>query len=156
PLDEGFYVRGGKRFTVEPCVWIFAGTERPKRRENQPKSFKGSDFESRLSAEPFDLIVNTKEPKTAMEVQIEDVYLRASLLHSLFADVKYVDRTVLNVFHRLPVGWKTRDLKQFVRSFTDIQDSMVLEKNIPFGWLNERGANFSPSRPPELDLDEIE
>ena len=29
PIEEGVYVRAGKTFPIDPCVWIFAGTEKP-------------------------------------------------------------------------------------------------------------------------------
>ena len=45
PLEDGTYVQGGKTFHLDPCAWIFAGTEDPWRGDTE----KGSDFLSRLS-----------------------------------------------------------------------------------------------------------
>jgi hypothetical protein len=27
PLEDGVYMRGGNRFRIDPCIWIFAGTK---------------------------------------------------------------------------------------------------------------------------------
>lgn len=63
PLEDGVYLRGGRRFELKPCVWMFAGTpdavahrggephERPSatHREERTQKEKLDDFESRLS-----------------------------------------------------------------------------------------------------------
>lgn len=69
PLEEGVYVRAGKTFHIDPCVWVFAGTERPLKKnvkdkkgvndeENTDKSIKASDFESRLTIPPLSIKID--------------------------------------------------------------------------------------------------
>ncbi|MFZ1005530.1 MAG: AAA family ATPase, partial [Candidatus Sulfotelmatobacter sp.] len=99
PLEEHVYVRAGKTFHIDPCVWVFAGTERPMSQKGaeHDKSDKASDFESRLTLPPVDLKVGS-----ASEDQVEKVYLGVSLLRKAFPDVRWVSKKVLQAFHSLP------------------------------------------------------
>ncbi len=118
PLEEHVYVRAGKTFHIDPCVWVFAGTERPMSQKGaeHDKSDKASDFESRLTLPPVDLKVGS-----ASEDQVEKVYLGVSLLRKAFPDVRWVSKKVLQAFHSLPRDLEAREIKHFVESFVDIQ-----------------------------------
>lgn len=140
PIELGQFVRGGKTFYIDPCAWVFAGTERPVRpggEAHQDRTDKGSDFESRLSREPLDFKINKDNLAEVAEAQVEKVYLGVALLRSVFPDVRKVSQKVLQVFHMLPVHLGARDVERFVRSFSDIQYGVVLSKNVPAGWFEE-------------------
>jgi hypothetical protein len=137
PLEESIYVRAGKTFHVDPCIWVFAGTERPHKPEEGPqrdKTTKASDFESRLSIPPLNIKFDDKEKD---EARIEGVYLGAVLLKSMFPDVRKVSEKVLTVFHNLYPTLETRGLRHFVKSFVDIQYGEIVSKNVPTKWLKE-------------------
>jgi hypothetical protein len=133
PLEEGVYVRAGKTFHIDPCVWVFAGTEPPvsRRRGRRNKADKASDFVSRLSIEPLDLKLNFRvRPQEEAEARVERVYLGVSMLRSEFPDVRKVSEKVLKAFHALPADLEARETKHFVKSFTDIQYGEVRVRNI--------------------------
>jgi hypothetical protein len=159
PLEEGVYVRAGKTFHIDPCVWVFAGTERPSpiSELHGDKSDKASDFESRLTLGPLDLRI--KDPsKEEAEARIEKVYLGVSLLRSAFPDVRKVSKKVLQAFHTLPPNLEARELQHFVKAFFDIQYGTVKAKNIPkerFKQLCGNTKNWSDQPEEETDMIEI-
>lgn len=159
PLEEGVYVRAGKTFHIDPCVWVFAGTEHPSPTTelHWDKSDKASDFESRLTLGPLDLRI--KDPsKDEAEARIEKVYLGVSLLRSAFPDVRKVSKKVLQAFHTLPPNLEARELQHFVKSFFDIQYGAVKSKNIPkerFKQLCGNIKNWSDQPEEEIDMIEI-
>ncbi len=53
PLEDGYYLRGGIKFLIQPCIWLFAGTALPT--PEICADSKGSDFISRLSFGEVDL-----------------------------------------------------------------------------------------------------
>ena len=134
PLEQGVYVRAGKTFHIEPCVWVFVGTERPSLdgTSNSDKSQKASDFESRLTLGPLDLRTRIKPGSLREnEARVEKVYLGVSLLRSVFPDVGFISEKVLNAFHSLPPELQARELKHFVQAFRNIQYGEVRAKNVP-------------------------
>ena len=137
PLEEHVYVRAGKTFHIDPCVWVFAGTERPSStgRKGRDRSEKAADFENRLTLEPQDL--KAGDPG---EEQVEHVYLGAALLRNAFPDVRQVSEKVLKVFFELKPELVARDIRHFVDSgFTGIQYGKVTSHNI----VHERLKNVS-------------
>lgn len=142
PIEEGVYVRGGKTFHIDPCVWVFAGTERSVK-ENDPlrdKSTKASDFESRLTIPPLDIKIDVTREMN--ELRTEKVYLGVTLLRSVFPDVRKVSGKVLEVFHGLRPDLEVRELANFVKSFIDIQYGEVLARNVPTIWLEEHQSGI--------------
>jgi hypothetical protein len=133
PLEEGVYVRAGKTFHIDPCVWVFAGTESPTSKEESKsdKSDKASDFLSRLTLEPLDLKIRANDDYERNEARVEKIYLGVSLLRSIFPDVRRVSIKVLRAFHTLPPELEARELKNFVRYFTSIRYGEVRANNIP-------------------------
>lgn len=113
PLEDGQYVRDGKEFQLDPCIWIFAGTRDPSSERRSQSSAqrgtglsddarnkKGSDFVSRLTAFPFkfgyEVIdpTNFKTPEAQL-ARLENVYAGVALIKRLFPDVDQVSEAVL-------------------------------------------------------------
>jgi ATPase family associated with various cellular activities (AAA) len=140
PLEGDVYVRAGKTFHIDPCVWVFAGTEQPTSQPDatRDKSDKASDFESRLTLPPLDLKVGS-----ASEDQVEKVYLGVSLLREVFPDVRRVSKKVLQAFHTLPRNLEARKIKHFVESFVDIQYGEVRARNLNMDRFRELCENVS-------------
>ncbi len=140
PLEEEVYVRAGKAFHIDPCVWIFAGTERPVKEgdEKRNSSTKASDFESRLTLPPFDLKINMKNTVEQNEARVEKVYLGVSLLRKEFPDVRRVSERVLELFHFFNPDLQVREIEHFVKAFTNIQYGDVLVNNVPVKWLEKQ------------------
>jgi hypothetical protein len=133
PLESGRYVRGGKSFQIDHCVWIFAGTKHPK--TESPRSAKASDFLSRLTIrQPLELAIPVKSQGVA---RLEKVYLGAALLQSEFSDVTKISQKVLRAFHDVSWDLEFRELQHFVRAFSHIQYSKVSSKNVPEDRLEE-------------------
>jgi hypothetical protein len=140
PIEAGQYMRAGKTFHIRPCVWVFAGTEHgPAATNTSPNSGvqstqKWSDFQSRLSHEPYRFKVDHDDATQVEEAQLEKVYLGVSLLRVAFPDVRKVTEKVLRAFDALPVHVGARDVEKFVRSFRYIQEGVVTSLNLPEGW----------------------
>jgi len=135
PLEEGSYVRGGKLFSLRPCVWIFAGT---KPKQEGKKEEKLSDFESRLTmieSIDFDSLLAAykgKKQKIRLnkEARLEQVYLGASMIRKHFDDVSYVSKDILKYFYDLnPAGGTSRRIRQLAASLLNVQYGTVTPKN---------------------------
>ena len=133
-MQNGEYVRGGNRFRLTPCMWIFAGTAKPSEHGCDPAT-KAKDFESRLTIAPLsfdrpDLSI-TERPGTDDEIRLERVYLGAAILTAQFPDVLRVTRKVLQLFHLLPDSCTLRDLVKLISGFEDVQLGRVHSGNVP-------------------------
>jgi hypothetical protein len=154
PLEEHVYVRAGKTFHIDPCVWVFAGTERPssQKGKRRDRSEKAGDFESRLTLEPLDLGVGNRS-----EDNVEKVYLGVSLLRGAFPDVRRVSKKVLEAFYNLPPNLEAREIKHFVESFVDIQYGEVRTRNLVLGRLQSLCGNIKGWKDePENQSDMVE
>jgi hypothetical protein len=149
PLEDGTYVHSGRTFTIRPCVWVFAGTRHPNtssatgvngRSLSSESPEKGSDFVSRLTLGLVNLtsIRGTKPAKRKHarpnNEAIEKVYLGVNMLRHEFPDVRSVSELVLRAFSELPEGTSVRDIKHFVRRFSDIQYGEVTARSVPDRW----------------------
>jgi hypothetical protein len=173
PLEDGTYVRSGRTFHIKPCMWVFAGTRHPQ--TDRSVSYdpyrglvndgpeKGSDFVSRLTLEVLNLIhpggTDTVNQDIADEEfrATEKVYLGACMLRSEFPDVRRVSEAVLRAFRELPTGTTVREIKHFVRRFSDIQYGEVTARSIPIRWPNDDDGHFrarweSKHYPDEADV----
>jgi hypothetical protein len=137
PIERGIYVRAGKNFHIEPCVWIFAGTEALVKEKDpqRDRSSKASDLQSRLTHAPLKL--GRSDGTEDAQVHLENVYLGVSLLRKQFPDVAKISEKVLKLFHLLPTTLDVRDMEHFTKSFRDIQYGEVLAKNVPGHWLRD-------------------
>ena len=161
PLEDGIYVRAGKFFHVDPCVWVFAGTN-DLGTTNTPDtgdSYKMSDFQSRLTVPTVDLNICIESDKTLerrkekkalkSELGLEAVYNGVSFLRRSFPDVRWVQKSVLVLLRKLGNlqaewifqnqndRWSVRKLGHFVKSFRDIQYGTVKLANVSEKWLED-------------------
>jgi hypothetical protein len=150
PLEDGTYVRNGRTFNIRPCLWVFAGTRNPKRQGDASGTEsslevpeKGSDFVSRLTLGTVYLSNDHRSREDRHEdIQdkqlraTENVYLAVSMLRQEFPDVRLVSELVLRAFWELPPATTVREIKHFVRKFTDIQYGEVTARNVPEVWLD--------------------
>jgi hypothetical protein len=144
PLEEGIYIRGGKAFHIEPCLWVFAGTEHPLRAAGGgDRSQKAEDFLSRLSSPPLDLTIKPDDIESLKEARIEKVYQGVAILQSFFPDVVAVSERVLHAFHSLPPLLPVRDLEKFIRAFAGVQYGEVRSRNIPMELLQSLSDDIS-------------
>lgn len=130
PIEEGIYVRGGKVFHIAPCVWVFSGTEDPAspNGHDRDRSLKGSDFKSRLTLG----VLEIDRGETRDRVQTENVYRGVAMIREEFPDVRYVSEGVLKLLSCMRDNVSTRMMKNFVKSFANIQYGKVLTNNIPW------------------------
>jgi len=136
PLEDGVYIRNGKEFHIAPCFWLFSGTRHlissdskvssDSKDSAEDSTGKKSDFISRLSIGEIDLSI-----RSSRSFRVENVYLGVSLIRQEFPDVRYVSKGVLKIFYYLPEGMGIRDMKHFVKLFSDIQYNKVIIKNVP-------------------------
>ena len=124
-------MRGGKVFHIEPCIWIFSGTEDPSLVDEKQSSTirttdKKSDFVSRLSLGIMDI----RRPEGSTKGPIENVYMGVNIIINEYPDVRYISDKVLMLLHALPHDVGVRTIKNLVKSFTDIQYGEVWTKNI--------------------------
>jgi hypothetical protein len=167
PLEQGSYIRAGNRFHIQPCLWLFAGTEKPRtsREGQQDRSDKGSDLLSRLTVPPCELNIDQTPVGTNDEQQdirelaiIEKIYIAVVAIRSEFTDVAHVSENVLKVFRDLKPDVQARGIRNFVRQFQDVQRGRVTSRNLPPNWRD--WTNFpqdaTPFEPGSSRLVEIE
>lgn len=141
PLEQGAYVRSGNRFHIQPCLWIFAGTQDPRQTTGNTsdafdQSDKMSDFVSRLSHHPFDLSsADMQRGKHDQELEkLEQIYVAMASLRSVFGDVTHVSEAIFEIFDSLEPKMGPRAIRQFVRRFQDVQRGCVTIQNLPSIW----------------------
>jgi SpoVK/Ycf46/Vps4 family AAA+-type ATPase len=130
PLEQGIYRRASKTYHIDPCFWLFAGTADP----SHSKKNKARDFVSRLTLKPRSM--NTRKTE---EFRLENVYLGTAILRLEFPDVREISTEVLKVFHGIKDTVSIRELRQFVKEFTDIKSGEVRRDNVPERWFGKLG-----------------
>lgn len=146
PLIDGEYVRNGKTFLMQPCAWIFAGTERPLS-STAVAAEKALDFESRLALAPIQL--SSEESKFR---RLENVYVCLSIIRRQFPDVNRVTRAVLRLFRDIRPSATFRDLEHLIKRFHNVQYSKICLRNVP-DHLDER-YGIGRSEPPRKENEE--
>jgi hypothetical protein len=124
PLEDGLYSRGGRKYVIPPCVWIFAGTARPS--DPTDKSNKASDFASRLTMEEIDL-TTTSEPLE----KFEGIYRGVAMIQTAFPDVRQISRKFLEAMYRLKPEVTARELRNYLKNLEGVQYGRVAYRNIP-------------------------
>ena len=138
PLQDGIYTRSGNSFNIEPCFWVFAGTEAPSDHKSEDaKSEKGSDFESRLTLKKLDMRPDETQPSDIESAQMEKVYVGVSSIRKVFPDVIFVSEKVLRAFRALRISTGPRDIDRFVRKFEAVQYGRITSANLPADWFSE-------------------
>ncbi len=169
PIEEGVFVRAGRTFKIQPCVWLFADTKGPEDNTDS-SSNKANDFCSRLTLAPLVLghYVNHDQPlrnrlrkikdsvvrmadwnrdsraSYQSEAQMENVYLGVCLIRAAFPDVNYISEKALTLFRAFSLDATVREIRQFVDSFNHIQYGQVLADNIPADWIERKERLFLP------------
>lgn len=136
PLEEGLYIRSGNKFHIDPCMWVFAGTELPGKGQHDGKSDKGSDFVSRLTLPYFDLNRVGNRSKEIALAEIERVYIGVASIRNAFPDVRQISEKVLRAFVMLPNSTGPREIGTFVKSFDFIQYGRVESRHVPDNWIS--------------------
>lgn len=142
PLEEGYYARRGKSFSLRPCVWIFAGTQLDDL--SLDKGEKLSDFKSRMTMiEKIDYqsLRNAYSNKAKLdeEARLEQVYLGAIMLQNTIPDVSVVDYEVLKQFHIMdPAESPARAIRKRVTLLTNVQYGTITKVNC----VNWEGAEW--------------
>lgn len=141
PLEEGLYIRAGKAFHVDPCIWMFCGTRSPvKTASRSERAKKGSDFLSRLTLHLQDFGYALAESGTDELARLENVYAGVAVLKRAFPDVAHVSEAVLEAFRCLPPQTGIRQIERFVKRFSEIQYGKVTSQNLQeFPWKDEFG-----------------
>lgn len=111
PLEDGYYLRGGIKFLIRPCIWLFAGTAA---RSEICADGKGSDFISRLSFGEVDLTSQRKEDSRWQ--RLETVYLGVAVARRLHPDLRQVRYGVLQTLGDLKSDLSNRELRKFIET----------------------------------------
>lgn len=132
PLEENFYIHHGKNFSIQPCAWLFAGTQ--KDQHGIDAADKLQDFVSRMTIFEkidYESLKNlVGEEVLDKEIQLEQVYLGASLLKSIWPDVSQVSESVLRVFNKInPTDNAVRKIRKLVTSLENMQYGNVTASN---------------------------
>lgn len=133
PLEEGSYVRHGKAFNLQPCVWLFAGTGFDS--GHQPKAEKVEDFKARMTfIAEFDFATlkarSAEDAQLILDARREQVYLGAFLIRQLYPDVTHVSRDVLKRFYDLnPAQAPARIIRNLIMKLRNVQYGMITGKN---------------------------
>ena len=117
PLEESLYVRGGRKFHIKPCVWVFAGTDAEGSKD---LSEKYQDFVNRLTGGTVEF---------GKMSQIEKVYLGVQLVVKRFPDVHRISKGALQEF--AAAAGSVRDLRNLVNTLQDVQGGQISKSNFP-------------------------
>jgi len=135
PIEGGYYIRGGVKYWLRPCVWLFAGTGRDEQQSRIEDKY--NDFESRLSLKvEIDYKSLSKyygddgHKQLEYEASLEQVYLGAAMIHDAFPDVCEIEQTILNAFWHLPGDQApARRIRKLAWSLENVQHRTVRWEN---------------------------
>ena len=138
PLEDGKFVKDGATFQLDPCLWLFAGTEFASERS---ASDHLPDFESRLSAPA--MVLNGASDDAGFENlrRVEQVYVAVAAIRRVLPDVNKVSDKVLQSFRILPPGVGPRGIRRLVRSLEYVQYGRIMERNLPRDWHERLGID---------------
>ena len=123
-LEDGIYFRRGIKFQIQPCIWVFAGTNLQLSSGSVPSQSsstdKGSDFESRLSFPTIDLAERHNDLH-GQDQRAENVYLGLLLARRRHPDLRLIHRTVLEVLANMDSTVSNQDIRRFIdRNFSAV------------------------------------
>lgn len=127
-------MRGGNRFHIRPCVWIFAGSSKTEKvkvegKEEDERVDKFDDFRSRLSDGEIQL--SGSPPEEALE-RLERVYVAVSFMRERFPDLRRVSAGVLFAFYRIDPSIEVRRIRHLVHKVQNVQENEMLMRNVSF------------------------
>lgn len=139
PLEAGYYMRRGTKFNLQPCIWMFAGTDIPVETSEgagTSKVEKLRDFRSRLSMHEkisFEDLRREAGDNTISfdkHARLEQVYIGAAMIRKEFPDVRDVHADVLRAFYRLdPEKTPARDIAGLVSALSNVQYGQIKVEN---------------------------
>lgn len=146
PLEDGIYIRNGNAFSLEPCIWVFAGTKIDG--DHIPSSEKLSDYKSRMSMIrriDFQALRDGSKDKGIMESQakLEQVYIGALMTKKYYSDVKEISWDVLEKFYQEnPLDAPARSIAKKVSLLKNVQYGRITPENCDLwervSWTKER------------------
>ena len=144
PLEDGAYLRHGRKVSLRPCVWIFVGT--PEKgadlQSEYLRSDKYSDFLSRMTMfERMDYAylkgVYGKSGLRRLEdvARLEQVYLGMALLRHYHPDLLLVEQQVIDLFHAIsPDSNPARLIRRRAAAVRNVRDGTIRAENCrPWG-----------------------
>lgn len=161
PIEGGYYIRGGVKYRLRPCVWLFAGTGRDPAQGRIEDKY--DDFESRLSLKAEIDFASLRayygedgDSELAAQARKEQVYLGASMIHDAFPDVCEIEENVLHVFWQLPMDHApARRIRKLAWSLENVQNRKVTLRNCTSDeWVEDRKRleNDGLTDPIQLDF----
>ena len=157
PLEEGFYVRRGRTFSLKPCVWVFAGTKLGE--DERMRAEKLSDFRSRVSlikAIDYKSLKSAAGPGNRFyaEARLEQVYIGAVMLRSAYSDIGRVSMDVIRYFQSLdPSEAPARKIRKLVETLENVQYGTVTKKKNCRNW---QGGEWADTPEVEEELIRLE
>lgn len=146
PLEEGSYLRQGRRISLRPCVWVFVGTAgKDGVADEYTRSDKYSDFLSRMSMQERMDYAHLKQlynnnRKLELEARLEQVYLGVTLLRQFHPDLVSVEHAVMHAFYDLnPEECPARQIRRDASNVRNVQDGRITRRNCA-GWGKEDWA----------------
>jgi len=130
PLESGYYVRGGNRFHIKPCFWVFAGST--GRAVATDRVTKLADLKSRLTDGEIPLSKPKMESQEEAEERLERTYIAVSILRELFPNLQYVTPGVLFAFYQIDPSVEIRRIRHLVHKVKKIEGNAILARNVSF------------------------
>ncbi len=118
-LEDGYYVKAGTKRFIQPCMWLFVGTDSL---EDIEKDVKGSDFTSRLSLDSIDMNGVPGEQEGAL--YLENIYVGMLIARAEFPLLSHVHRDVVAVLgafgermsgnNRVSINASNREIRRII------------------------------------------
>lgn len=127
PLEDNYYIRSGRKHLIQPCIWLFAGTDTPADIEKSPK---GRDFVSRLALPQIDLTFPSGASEDPLRL-LETVYVGVSLARHSNPGLQRLDTDVFAVLRSLkPELLPVRRLRQMIDKHLVLERGMGRWKDV--------------------------
>ncbi len=111
PLEDGYYLRSGRKYLIQPCIWLFAGTDSTADIEAK---LKGPDFVSRMSLTHVNL-THPPEASEDPERLLETVYIGVTLARREYPGLQGIKAEVFALLRSLkPQALTLRHLRQII------------------------------------------
>jgi hypothetical protein len=130
PLEDGAYLRQGRKVSLRPCVWFFVGTTPSRDQEDEyTRSDKYSDFRSRMTIVEWMDYAHLKEQygeahaaKLDKEARLEQVYLGLTLMKQNHPDLAQIEQQVIDAFWDLaPDSNPARQIRRRAGTVRNVQ-----------------------------------